>query len=405
MTSPPATDALHSVPAAASLRRRVPALVYLLASGTFLMGTSEFLVAGLLPQVARDYHVGVAEAGLSITTFAVGMVLGAPTIVLLTLRRSRRFMLTAALVVFAFGHVAVALSSVFPLMLGARFVTALATSAFWGIASLVAADVAGAGLRARALSITISGATLANVAGVPLGSLIGQHAGWRVPFWLLAAVALLVAIAINRLVPGSPPDHQPPTLRRELGALRSGRMWLALATCACVTGGVLSIYSYVAPLITERAHLSQSVVPLALVMFGVVAVCGTLIAGRVGDRYPHTATIVGASVTLTTVILLGIFSSIPVAMLALFAFLGLTGLALNPILVSLAQRYGSSGPTLASALTPSCFNFGTALGTGITAAALGVVGPIAPVLIGAAGGALVLAGTIALAVIAKRPSA
>lgn len=404
MTSIPC-DTADAVAVLAERRRRLPALIYLLAAGTFLMGTSEFLVAGLLPQIARDYHVGVAAAGLSITTFAVGMIIGAPTIVLLTLRRSRRFMLTAALVVFALGHAAVALSSAFPLMLGARFLTALATSAFWGIASLVAADAAGPGLRARALSITIGGATLANVAGVPVGSLIGEHAGWRLPFWLLAAAALLIAIVIGRLVPGNPPDHQPPRLRTELGALRSARMWLALATCACVTGGTLSVYSYVAPLITGRAHLSESVVPLALVTFGIVAICGTLTAGRLGDHHPHMTTVIGASMTLTTMILLGIFSPIPVAMLALFAFLGLTGLALNPILVSLAQRYGSTGPTLASALTPSCFNLGTALGTGITAGALGALGPIAPILIGSSGAILVLTGTIALAAIATRRTA
>jgi DHA1 family inner membrane transport protein len=377
-------------------------VIYVLTAGTFLMGTSEFLVAGLLPQIARDYHVGIAQAGLSITVFAVGMIIGAPTIVLLTLRLSRRATLTLSLLIFAAGHVVVALSTSFALMLGARFVTALATSAFWGVASIVAAHAAGPRASSRALGIVLGGGMLANVAGVPLGSFFGQLAGWRLPFWLVAGAAIIAAIAVMRLVPGNPPEHQPPTIRTELPALRSGRLWLTLAICACVTGGVLSVYSYIAPLITDRAGLPESVVPVALVLFGVTAMIGTLIAGRLGDHHPYVTIVVASVVTLATVILLGVFSSLPIPMLVLFALLGLTGLTTNPILVSLAVHYGRSGPTLAGALTPSSFNLGTALGTGITAGALDSMGTLTPIVVGAVGAGLVAIGCVSLAIVARR---
>lgn len=387
----------------APARARVPAVTYVLAAGTFLMGTSEFVVAGLLPEMAQDLGVTVARAGLAITVFAVGMIVGSPSMVLLTLRLPRRVTLTLALLIFAIGHVVGALSGGFAILLLARFVTAVATGAFWAVASLVAAEAAGPGARSRSMGVVQSGGMLATVIGVPLGSFAGQLIGWRGPFWGLAVLAGLAAVLILRLVPQDAPRSQPPTVRAELVALRSGRLWAVLACCALVTGGVLSVFSYISPLLTDRTGLPGSAVPAVLVVFGAAALIGTLLAGRLGDAWPSGTVLVAAAVTLLAILGLAATSTAPVPTVALFALLGLAGLSANPILGLMAIRFGGSAPTLASALTPSAFNLGTAVGTGITSVALaGSLGTLAPLLVGAVSAALLLAVFSGLAVVLRR---
>lgn len=181
-SSPRATGTVPGSGTTPSGRGRLPLVVYVLAAGTFLMGATEFMIAGLLPEMASDLSVSESTAGLLITAFAVGMIVGSPAMALLTLRLPRRASLSLALTVFAAAHVIVAVSSSFALVLAARVLTAFATGAFWAIASVVAAAAAGPAARTRALGVVGGGLTLANVIGVPLGSWIGQAAGWRAPF-------------------------------------------------------------------------------------------------------------------------------------------------------------------------------------------------------------------------------
>ncbi len=388
-------------------RTRLPAVVLVLAAGTFLMGTSEFVVAGLLPGIARDLHVDVAEAGLAITAFALGMVVGTPLMVLLTLRLPRRTTLAVALAVFAAGHVVAALADGLPLLLAARFLTAVATGAFWAVASLVAADAAGPAAGSRALGAVQAGGMLANVLGVPIGALAGQVLGWRGPFEALAVLAVVAIPVVLRAVRQGERTGKPPTIRGELAALRSGRLALVLLTCACTTGGVLSVFSYIAPLLTGRTGLPEPAIPLALVLFGVAALTGTLVGGRLGDVRPGTTMLGAAGATLLVVAALGPLSTSPAATLVLFAALGLTGLSANPVLGYLAIRSGGSAPTLASAMIPSAFNAGTAAGTAITSAALGsALGDLAPVVVGTVGAAAVVVAVTALLLTGRprRPS-
>jgi MFS transporter, DHA1 family, chloramphenicol resistance protein len=390
------TRTAAEVGAPAPRRPHLPLVVWVVTAGTFLMATSEFLVAGVLPEVAQNFRIDVGSAGLAITVFAIGMVIGSPTMVLLTLRLPRRATLVLLLVVFAAGHVVAALSTAFAVLLLARFVTALATGAFWAIAGQVAADAAGTGARTRALGIVGAGGMLANVIGVPLGSLAGQISGWRGPFWMLAALAVLAAAAVARFVPHARGDKDL-TLRGELVALRSRRLWLVLLTCAFATGGVLSLYSYISPLLTGRTGLPETAVPLALVLFGAASLIGTVVAGRLGDAHPYRVLLGGAVATLLALVGFALTSTFSVPALILFTVIGLTGLSINPILGYLAMQFGGSAPTLANALTPSAFNVGTAIGTGVTASLFGTaLGDFSPVLVGLAGAALVLMATTAL---------
>ncbi|WP_432194260.1 MFS transporter [Streptomyces sp. bgisy027] len=378
---------------------RLPSVVYVLAMGTFLMGTTEFVIAGLLPEMADDLQVSVARAGLSITVFAVGMIVGAPLMSMLTLRLPRRMTLVLALGVFALGHVIVALGSSFELLLAARFLTALATGAFWAVANVVAACVVGPAASSRALGVVGSGAMLSTVIGVPLGAFAGHAMGWRGPFWALAVLAVASMGLIARYVPHDGPDQQSVSIRSELSALRSGPLWLTLAACATTTGGVLSTYSYISPLLTDRTGLAAGLVPLVLVGFGAGALAGSLLGGRLGDTRPHATTIVAAGTT--TVLLLGLclLSGIAAPTIVLVALLGLFGLGANPVLISLAVRFAGRAPTLGSGLTVSAFNFGTAAGSWMAGLALdSTLGVTGPAVVGAVIAALTLISTITITI-------
>jgi DHA1 family inner membrane transport protein len=385
------------------LSTRLPLVVYVLALATFLMGTTEFVVAGLLPEIATDVQVSVAQAGLLITVFAVGMVVGAPLMAMLTLRLPRRLTLLIALVIFAVGHVIVALGSSFALLLAARFLTALATGAFWAVANVVAARAAGPAARSRALGVVGAGAMLANVVGVPLGAFAGQLMGWRGPFWALAALALAAMALIARHVPHEIAAHQAVSIRSELSALGSGRLWLVLAACATATGGVLSTYSYISPLLTDRAGLASGLVPLVLVGFGIGSLTGFLVGGRLGDRRPYATTIVAPAVTTLLLLAICLLAGHAVPTIALVALLGLFGLGANPVLIALAVRFAGRAPTLGSALTVSAFNLGTAIGSWIAGFALeSSLGATGPAAVGTVIAALTLVPTIAIALTQRR---
>ncbi|GAA0977438.1 MFS transporter [Nocardiopsis tropica] len=381
---------------------RLPFVVYALALGTFLMLTTEFVVAGILPGIAADVRVSVARAGMLITVFAVGMIVGAPLMAMLTLRMPQRVTLVLALGVFALGHVIVAVGCDFGMLLAARFLTALATGAFWAVAAVVATRVAGPGAGSRAVGVVNAGGMLATVLGVPLGAFAGQLVGWRGTFWALAVLAVVAMPVIARHVPRDG-GHRPVSIRSELTALRSGRLWLALAACAATTGGVLAAYSYVAPLLTGQTGIPSGLVPLVLAGFGVGSLLGSVVGGRLGDTRPHTVTIVAPSATALILLTLCLVSSAPVPTTILLVLLGLFGLGANPVLISLAVRYAAHAPTLGSSLSVAAFNFGTAAASWIGGIALGTgLGTTGPLVVGTAIAALTLIPATALAVIRRR---
>jgi len=356
------------------------------------MGTSEFVVAGLLPEIADDFGVSTAGAGLSITVFAVGMIIGAPGMALLTLRVPQRWTLTLALLVFAVGHLAVALTSSFMVLLFARFISALVTGAFWAVAAVVGARIAPPGRSSQALGVVLGGGMLANVLGVPVGAFGGQATGWRGPFWALAVLALVLALVMARVRLDQPAQLPvsvlpPPrvSVRAELSALRSVRIWLALAVCACVNAGVLGLYSFISPLLTDQVALTPSAVPVALLLFGLAASIGSVLGGRAGDRRPLRTPAVTATVSLlacagiwaasaatspATSSGLSAATSSTVLVLVFFTVLGLTGFSANPVLIGLIVRFGQPASVLPSAMATAVFNVGTAAGTAVIGSVL-----------------------------------
>jgi DHA1 family inner membrane transport protein len=383
---------------------RIPPLVYILGGVIFLMGTTEFMVAGLLPEISSGLHVSVARTGLLITAFAAGMIVGAPTMSMATLRMPRRFALILALAVFAAGHVVAALSSSFWLLLGARFVTAIAVGAFWAVGAAIATGAAGPRARARAMGVMVGGLTLANVIGVPLGTAFGDALGWRGPFWILAGLALVAMPVIARRVPAGG-ERAGQSVRAEIAALRQVRLWVVLLAIALFEAGMIAAYSYVSPLLTTRAGLPEKFVPLALLGFGVGALLGTMTGGRLGDRRPYGTAIPAAALTACVLAATALWASNVPAAISLVVLLGATAFVLTPILVAQALHAASEAPTLVAALATSAFNVGNAAGSWLGGLALSSsLGLRGPALTGLALTLASIAPLAALAVFRPSPS-
>ncbi|MFJ6003429.1 MFS transporter [Arthrobacter sp. NPDC092385] len=378
-------------------KAKLPLVVVLLAIGTFLMSTTEFVIAGLLPSIATDLDVSVSQAGLLITAFAVGMIVGAPTISVATMRLPKRLTLILSLLLFAVGHIVAALSEDFAVVLIARVITALATGAFLSIAAVVATTAAGPAHASRAMGVMMSGMGLAIVAGVPLGSFIGQLIGWRGIFWALAILAAVAAVVIGRFAPAEE-QQETITFRSQLGVVRQGKLWLVLAATALISGGFLAAYSYISPLLTERTGISEAAVPLLLVGFGIGALLGTVVAGRTGDRKPlATYFAIGGGSALVLLMLIPL-SAFVVPTIVLVILLGFTGMGVTAIATPLAVRFGHSGPSLSAALTVSAFNVGIAAATWLAGLALdSSLGTTGPSIVGAG---MAILGLIPLVILA-----
>src|SRR3954464_4008353 len=343
-------------------RSTLPPIVPVLALGAFLMCTTEFLIAGLLPQMAESFGVRPSQIGLLITAFAFGMILGAPVMALATLRLPKRATLVLALATFAAGHIIAALSGSFELLFAARVLTAVVTGTFWSVASAVATRAAGPHAGSRALGVMGSGVALATVVGVPLGSLAGAHLGWRGAFWALAALAVVAAAVIGRFTPGEGPPTGAWT-RPERRALRSVRLWLVLGGTVLIMGGCMGTFSFISPLLTARSGIPLGLVPLVFVCFGVGSMIGTNGIGRFADRRP-VAALIGCALAAGLVLLLLIpLSANPVTVVIVITLLGAVSMAIPTAATGLSVRLAHPAPTLAAAFTVSAFNGGVAAGS------------------------------------------
>lgn len=376
-TSPPATVAGSSAPST------LPPVVYLLGAVAFLMGTTELIVAGLLPEIAGALSVTHGQAGLLMTVFAVGMIIGAPVMAMATLRLPPRATLVAALLVFAAGHLVSAVSDSFTVQLVARFIAAVATGTFWAVGAVLATAAAGKANSAKATAVMIGGLTLANVLGVPIGTALGQWLGWRGPFWVLAVLAAVAAVVLALRLPKAAANATT-SLGAELRSLRHGRLWLIYLACALIPGSFIAAYSYIAPLLTDRAGLGEVAVPIVMLGYGLATLTGTAFGGRVGDTNPFHAAI--PAVALIAVILgaLTLWGGNPVAAVVLFVLLGLVAMVAQPILIAQAVRQAGDTHTLAVAMSTAALNVGIAVGSWLGGVVLTTsLGLAAPTLLGA----------------------
>ena len=247
------------------------------------IGITEFVTMGLLPEIAEGIDTSIPTAGHTISAYALGVVVGAPAIAIFGNRLPRRGLLVALMLLFAVGNAASALAPGYPTLMVARFVAGIPHGAFFGVASIVAFDIVAAGRGGWAVSRIMLGIPIANVAGVPLATWLGQQAGWRSAYWLVAAIGLLTALLVSTQVPHQPADEEA-RVSTELAAFNDAQVWLTLLVGAVGFGGVFAMYSYISPILRNQTGLPADAVPIYLFIYGVGGLLGTIIAGRLVDR-------------------------------------------------------------------------------------------------------------------------
>jgi DHA1 family inner membrane transport protein len=352
-----------------SPRRRWFALLAL-ALGGFGIGVTEFVSMGLLPNIAQDLLPGLyasdsadanATAGHLISAYALGVVVGAPTIAAAAARWPRKRLLTVLVACFVIGNLATAVLPSFGWVLAARFVSGLPHGAYFGIASLVAATLMGPGKRARGVAFVLSGLTIANVVGVPVGTYLGQNFGWRSAFWLVTVIFAATLVAILATVPFQPgnPDS---TLRNELKAFKRLQIWLTLAMASIGFGGMFAVYSYIAPVVTDVTGLGAGVVPLVLVTFGVGMTIGNFIGGWAADKSVARALLIFMPGIGLACLAFGLTAaSAPGLFISIF-FIGAFVSAASPTIQARLMDVAHDSQSIAAALNHSALNLGNSLG-------------------------------------------
>jgi MFS transporter, DHA1 family, inner membrane transport protein len=342
-----------------------------LAIGGFGIGTGEFVILGLLPDVATDLNVSIPAAGHLISAYALGVVVGAPLLTAASVRFSRKSVLIIFMLWFALGNVASAMAPSFDTLLLARFVTGLPHGAFFGVGSVVAGGLVAENRRTVAMSVMFSGLTVANIVGVPATTLLGQQTSWRVVFVVVAVIGALAAVSIAIFVPSA--GHESPvSLRRELTVFAQPQVWLALGIATIGGGAMFATFSYIAPMMNHLAGYSESSVTYLLVLFGLGMTVGNLVGARLADRWlmPTLYGALIAEIVIATAFIFTAHNQVTAA-ITIFLFPAAT-LMTVPALQTRIIQLADGAPNLASASIQAAFNVANSLGAwlgGLTIAA------------------------------------
>ncbi|MEU6426156.1 MFS transporter [Microbispora sp. NPDC046973] len=369
----------------------MPRAVYVLALGIFAMVTSEFAVAGLMPEMAAGLDATVPQIGYLITAFAVAMAAGGPFLAVAVAKLPPRTALTALLAVFLAGNVLAATATGYGTMMGARIITGIASQAFFGVGISLCARLARPEIRGRAIAVAMNGLMLGTLLGLPLSTMIGERFGWRAAFWAVSLLALTAAVAtligvphLNRVEGGG--------LRQEAGVLTRPRLWLVLSTSTLIIGATFSAFSYFNPILTEVTGFSPGAVPLLLIAYGAATVVGNTVVGRLADR--HTVPVLAIGLVLNLVFLTGFaaFADLPGPAVVCMMGVGLAGVTMNPAMATRVQRTGNAGP-LVNTVHSSFITLGIIIGSSVGAVVIDAWGLRAPLWLGAT---LALAGLATL---------
>ncbi|OBI70631.1 MFS transporter [Mycolicibacterium fortuitum] len=374
--------------------------VLALALGGFGIGTTEFVAMGLLPDIATGFRISEPTAGHVISAYALGVVVGAPVIAALTARWPRKALLLSLMALFTVGNLASMLAPSYPTLVIARFVAGLPHGAFFGIAALAAAHLMGPQNRAKAVAYVLCGLTIATVLGVPLASWLGQALGWRSAFGLVVGVGLITLAAQWRWLPEHLRTMQVSSPLTELGALRRPQVWLAVLVGMIGFGGMFAVYTYISTTMTDVTGLSRSMVPVALMVFGLGMVAGNLIGGRLADSSVVRALYLSLGSLAVLLAAFSLGSHSPWTALPLLFGVGVAGSAVGPALQTRLMDVAHDAQTLAAALNHSALNIGNATGAWVgglvIAAGLGYTAPAAAGAVLAVGGVLVFTVSVAL---------
>ncbi|WP_456789057.1 MFS transporter [Cellulomonas sp. P5_C5] len=379
---------------------RARAALFALALGGFGIGTTEFATMGLLPEIAGDLGVSIPVAGHAITAYALGVVIGAPTLAALGARLDRRRLLLLLMVAFTVGNVLSAFAPSMGWLVLARFLAGLPHGAYFGVGAVMGTAVVGPERRGRAVAAMMAGLTVACAVGVPLSAILGQAVGWR---WAFVGVGVLGLITLAALHAWTPSLPSPPgtTVRTELAALRNRRLWIAFGAGAVGFGGMFAVYSYVKPLLTDVTGLGLGLVPLVLALYGIGMTIGTVVGGRLADR-SVLGTVIGSMIaTIVVLVAIALVGAYPVPAVLALVLLGVTSQVLGLSLQTRLMDVSPAAPSLGAALCHSALNLGNAAGAfagGLVIAA--GFGYLAPAWVGAG---LTAVGLVVVLVFGRGP--
>ncbi len=354
-----------------------------LAAGGFGIGLTEFVIAGLLTDVASSLEVSVPAAGALIWSYALAVVVGAFTVTVALAQRPPRSALLVLLGFFVLGNVLTALAPTFALAIVGRVVTAMCHGGFFGIGAVLAGDLVPPHRKASAIAVMFGGLTASNVLGVPFGTFVGQQLGWRSTFWIIAALGILAAVGIRAFVPERPAP--PSTGTTPYAVLLRPQVIVSVALTLLVFGGLFGAFIYVEPLVTQVTGYGSGAVPWLLMLFGAGLFLGNIVGGRFADRdLGLTLKVLGVLLPLTLVLYAVVTPWRPLVAVVLFA-LGLIGFATTPALQLRVMRFAGDSPTIASAANIAAFNLGNAIGAGLGGATIALgLGWVSPVWVGVA---------------------
>ncbi|MFH8660753.1 MFS transporter [Streptomyces afghaniensis] len=388
----------------------MPSGLVALALGGFGIGLTEFLIAGLLPQVASSFTVSEAAAGWLISGYALSVAVGAIALTAATARLPRKQVLVGLVALFVLGNLLSAIAPDYPVMLLGRIVAALCHGSFFGIGSLVARSLVAPEKKSQAVAIMFAGLTVANVLGVPFGALLGERWGWRAAFWAVTAIGVLALAGIAALVPASPrpatgagepdPDPVPPSgLRAQVRAFRSWQVWLTLAATALSYGGMFGAFSYIAYTFTEVSGFASADVAWLLMVYGVGLVVGNLVGGRAADRDRDRALVLSLLGLTLTLALFGLLAGSATASVVLVFVMGVTGFASVPGMITRVTDF-AHGAALAASANVSASNVGNALGAWLGGLAITAgLGYTSPLYVGAG---IALLSTVVMVIAARQ---
>jgi DHA1 family inner membrane transport protein len=366
----------------------VPPAVYVLALGIFAMVTSEFVVAGLMPQMADGLDATIPQIGYLITTFAVAMAVGGPFLTVAVLKLRPKPALLILFAVFLAGNLLAATATTYGVMMAARVTTGIASQAFFGVAISVCSALTREEVRGRAIAVTMNGLMLGTLLGLPMATFIGGQMGWRAAFWSIAVLTVIAAVVTMTAVPRlDRPGSTDGTFREEVQVFRKPRLWLVLSTSTLIIGATFSAFSYFNPILTQVGGFSESTVPVLLIAYGAATVIGNNVVGRLADRRTVSVQVVGLALNILFLAGFALLADASIAAVILMMGIGLVGVTMNPAMATRVQRTGNAGP-LVNTVHSSFITLGIIIGSSVGGVFVGHFGLRSPLWLGAALAAL-----------------
>lgn len=390
-------------PTAVVSRRTATFALLALSVGGFGIGLTEFVIAGLLTEVATGLGVTISQAGHLVGGYALAVVPGALLITPLLMRRPPKYALALLLAFFVAGNLLSAWAPHYEVMFAGRIVAALTHGGYFGIGAVLASSLVPASKRASAVAALFAGLTIAIVLGVPAGALIGQQFGWRMVFWIISALGVVALAGIITLLPRTEPEGDQLPVAQQFRALARPQVLASLLTTALVFGGVFGVFTHIEPMLREVTGYSAAAIPWLLVIFGAGLFAGNILGGKAADKNPDTAVLVLAALLPVVILTLGAVASHPVPVAIGLFVLGLVGFATVPGLQARVMRHATGASTLASATNIAAFDLGNTIGVSLAGAAIAAgFGLRSPTVVGAGLALIGLALVIAARLTARR---